>query len=977
MVDITSAGSEETLNEKLAAGSEERLKERLATAEERVRQIESDRDEKLSAARNQLQEAKEKAKQLFLTRATKFQKQVSDLEEAARARDAENSALKSLVREADTRVEDADKRASVAEERLAGIEEVVRAAVDDAVAVVGKERDEARAALVLKTDEAEKARLAQNQAEEEAKSFRDGQSDALALLEKALLASVGFAKKDIEESCLHSDATSLEQPLESAASTKAGREAKGAEISTPRTDESSYWTDRFATTHALIAKVNECLGNERSASMHLQFRTDKLQEEVQSLQKALADQEAGASVPGAATPVLEDSSDGENSASGAGQLSTLRAEKDNALREGEEVRAMLSQKNNVASRATRATAELEDDLRLKEEEHEKLLGVVKKLRDAAEVANERIVELEKRSTSEKTLATEKLASNTSASTKEMEHANRRIDELEKSNLSLSRDLADARDAQAKEAAELAASSKSVSLSSTRDDSRVLEAKVTELERLLAAKNAEIGKVREKARSYLKDMNSEKKEMEARLRGSMSALERRLATEQASTDEAKQEAERTVQELDSCLTVIGEKQKSVQALNMALASERSATKAAHLEAEKTALEFDAYKERARLALEERDRELESASDSIDAATADLKEELREAVLDSQELRKALADSRQEEAKMSDAADRAAKAEASLELIRSDMSLAFSNSAGRVETLEEEAESLRKQLSASESACSNAESRVSTALVRLEVSERALHAAELAAKENARVAETTVGQLREQVLTLEKTVCEANASAAAAQRTAAVAARAMAYTSLDDESNAVSGSQLYNSPSIQSELASASSLPPPPASPAAAATSRAHSDGPYADSTSFYETGGGSGTAWKNDSAGDVASRDDQIAVLMSQISELGALLADVREEYACREQQVVLLKSEVRSLDSKLAAADKLSDGTPFELLRTTVLHYMRTGDSKLLPVLAQVLGISEEEMMKVREAHSSAAGSVGDTATYFPSFMRR
>lgn len=974
-----SGGSGEAPGEEQTVESNDRLKEKLAEAEARIRRVEANRDERVAAARSQLQEGKEKAKQLFLARVTKFEKQISELTEAARARDAENAALKSLVRESDSRVVDADKRASVAEERLAGVEDVVRAAVDDAVAVVGKERDEARAALVGKIDDVERQSLELRKMEEEGRSFRESQAHGFGLLEKALSSAVGSMQDKAAQSDGSSDPPSLEQPLESAPKS----EGNLVKVTTDSSEKPNDWADRFADALEHVAKLDSYLESQRIASKQLQSRADELEEQLSSLRKALTDEKASVSPMDA--PNNGDYGNEDRTSSHLDELATLRAEKEAALRETEKVREALAEKSELEAAAVKATENLEDALRIKEKEHEESVSVIATLQSAAGIANERILDLEKKFTPERVPATEETASNGTVSSKQLEGANRRIEDLEQTNQAMSRDLATARENHLKVAAELADISKASSVRTAGDDSMKLEAKVTELERMLAAKNAEIAKVREKARSYLKDMNAEKKEMETRLRASVTAAEQRLATEQAATEEARQETERTVRELDSCLVVIGEKQKSVQALSMAIESEQGATKDAHALAQKTAAEFEAYKERARLALEERDKAVENASAGIDGATADLKEELRTALLESQDLRKALTDAKSEVAKMSDAAERASKAEAALELARSDMSLAFSNSAGRVETLEEDAENLRKKLAASESACSNAESRVSTALVRLEVSERALHAAELAAKENARVADITIKQLREQVLALEKAVFDANASAAAAQRTAAVAARAMAYTSLDGESHATSASQLHESPSVQSELEMASPLPPVPASPAVATSSRAHSYGPYTDSTNLSELGGGSGATWRNSASGDVgwrhssaddvASRDDQIAVLMSQISELGALLADAREEYACREQQVDLLKSEVRSLESKLAAADKLSDGTPFELLRTTVLHYMRTGDNKLLPVLAQVLGISEEEMMKVREAHASASG-VGDTAGYLPSFMR-
>lgn len=1086
------------------------LQQQLVEARKELRLVEADRDERLAAAKQQLKDGKEKAKQLFLLRVTKFQKQIKDLEEVGRANVSENAALKDLLREADVRAQDADVRAEAAEEKLVSAEEMIRAAVDDAVALVGKERDEARACVVVREEEVSRLNSSLRASEEEAQTFRgkllSERKDferCVVELEEKLLDLPGQANVDGAESVdgvvdphagttptMDKEATmmmpSLEQPLESDPRVSTNETQTSLGLPSEIDERRHRLGIRFDAARTRVAELQnqvkewkeesagfeKALEKERSVSRGLHLRADALQGEVSDLEQTVATQ--------AGTAVARKSADSEDNnvaevskaymplsaekstktgvdavdpslPSAAGivsdidkripeELSLLQIEKDRALERVEELDKMLTRKDEDHHKSSLAMQEL--------------MALVVNLEEASEVSNRRIAELESGRKLPELLSSEsqsqagalpdgnihvaeihrgKAASgspsestadnaaihSSSGGEKESKFASSgddsageadallmvneqlkeamvRIEELEKSKALLGEELVAAKGAASSalvenntggEVRDSALDAKPESLMERNEfpllgraeggeSIRVLESKVTELERLLTIKNSEVGRVREKARAYLKDLNAEKKDMELRLRASISVAEKRLAEEQVATNDSKEETEQAVQELDGCLALIADKQKAIQALNMSLESERAASSDARAQADRTSAEFESYKERARLALEERDSALDTASNGVETATAILKEQLQKAATDSEELRRDLSEATANSAKMADAAARAAKAEAALNLVRSDTAVTLTTKARRIESLEEELESLRKDLATCESVCSNAESRLSTAIVRLEVSERALNASELTAKENARVAEMSVARLREQVLSLERTVTDANASAAAAQRTAAVAARAMAYTTLEDEAVPSASAHLYKSPSIRSDVASTFSVPPLPSSPAAPAGARSLSDSPYQGSGSFSDQGGAADLALKDAIAEDVASRDNQIAVLMSQISELGALLSDVQEEYACREQQIALLKTEVRDLDAKLAASGKLSDGTPFELLRTTVLHYMRTGDSALLPVLATSLGISADEMVRVRKAQTGNA-SAGDASGYLPSFMRR
>lgn len=528
---------------------------------------------------------------------------------------------------------------------------------------------------------------------------------------------------------------------------------------------------------------------------------------------------------------------------------------------------------------------------------------------------------------------------------------------------------------------VADSAASTGVNPSSEDKSVLEAKIVELERLLSAKQAEMVKVREKARSYLKDINAEKREMENKLREEMAVLSKEIEAEKEKTATAGVDVERINEELEGCLSVIAEKQKNIQSLNMAVRSERESTRAAKAETIELNAEFGRYKERARLALAEREAALEAASGGVADATAELRGALKASHAEADKLRQMLEVSKDSDDKTAQIVERAKTAEDALELLKKDSATLASTNFARIDALEDELDSQRKQLALSESALANAEAQQATTLVHLEVTERALKAAEVAAEESTRSAAKAHERLEGQIGTLETSLAVATETAAAAQRTAAVAARVMAESPPEKAG-------LHKSTSFQSER---TSLPPSPGhggliipspsaasdpfSPGARSSSRRNSGlGAFGASPSEREF-----LQSTSEAAADVASRDEQIAVLMSQIAELGVMLDDAQDESTCREQQVTLLKSEVRDLASQLKAADKLKDGTPFGLLRTTVVHFMRTGDHNLLPVLGTVLGVSEEEMEKVREARGAPAGPRGGPPTnssYVPSFLR-
>jgi trimeric autotransporter adhesin len=1059
------------------------LRGELADAKAALARVEAERDQRVAAALQQLQDAKERAKCMFLARVNKFEAQIADLEEAARARAAENDRLKSLVR-------DADVRACDAGEKLARSEELLRAAVDDAVATVAKERDEARAKLVDRGAELVRAQRRADDAEEERRERSVVHGDE----RKRVLQRVVELEDRLrraESSAASASATALDgapvdrqngqQPDGSGSPPSSGEggppmpksagtgravdgEAHVAALQSSLVAANARIADLEGDAEQQAAAATAAAEEERGVASELQASLDAAKAQITALE---ADVRAQAAERTSAVRAVEQERVALAAAEAASATDAADAEREAAAELRTELAAAAARAANLEAVAQTLRAKLASEAEALERER----STSAELETAAAAAKVRVSELEavaERRGAGSGAAASNVASAGTADVallqtgrdtakvriepaesavggrametpaapgppvppdaepgtkrgaahapaadlrtheaeglRGLEDSRLRVAEMERANGELEGALTAAKVALADSQAALAAAKEeaavavrrlsawtaapdaeataqrapaSTSSAAAGDDGRatILEAKVSELERLFAAKQVEMVKVREKARAYLKDLSAEKREMESKLRAELAALASRVEGERAKVVEAEHETERTSRELDSCLGVIAEKQKAAQALNMTISNERAATKEAQTQTTKLNAEFDRYRERARVALAERDAAVASASMGIEQATEELRSRLDAAVAEATEVRHALKAAEDEADRATVLEGRAAKAEAALALIKTDASVISSANVARIDALQEEMDALRTELAASESAAANAEARLSTAVVRLEVSERALKAVETGAAEAARTADSRIERLLARIAALEGSLGQANESAAAAQRTAAVAARAMAYASLDDGAvPSPSSAGVRESPSLHS----VSSIPPA-VGPAEPFSPGFTADGGRREGGSVL---GGAGSLRDFLPGGavaqEVSARDDQIAVLMSQISELGVLLADAQEGSSCREQQVSLLKSEVRDLDAKLAAADKLQGGAPFGLLRTTVVHYMRTGDPALLPVLATVLGVSEGEMVKVRATRTGAVSTDRDpdSAGYLPAFMR-
>lgn len=509
-----------------------------------------------------------------------------------------------------------------------------------------------------------------------------------------------------------------------------------------------------------------------------------------------------------------------------------------------------------------------------------------------------------------------------------------------------------------------------------ENCREKDVRLVELERMVSTKQSEISKVREKARTYLKDLNAEKRDLEVKLRDEITRLNDKLNLESAKLFSSEQEIERVSKEIEGCLDIISEKQKTIQSLTMAVNSERDSLREARREFARRNDEFERYKERARIALQDKDAAICAAENNVHSATEALRETFAVRDREYGEVVEQLEAANKRISELSEAAERAARAETALEAARQNTDSASSIQINRIKGLESELDSAREEAEAKREAVVDAEARYQSLLRRFEASEQSLRSAEKEFGERSKMLTDSASELKERIVCLEDSLRQSKEASTAAQRTAAAAARALQWNSGERNNSLEEGGSSRDRSPTKSRMPDSNMLSDAVYQLAVHNLGdHRHSRNDTDDSVERLQKLSLLAEGEAVDSSSDaLAVRDQQIAVLTSQIAELGLQLNDLQEELQLREEQAKLLKAEVHELQGNLSAAEKLSNSTPFSYMRAIVLRYIETKDTALLPVVADVLSLSGSD--KARLCNSTASNQSDDSYFTSLSFLR-
>lgn len=526
-------------------------------------------------------------------------------------------------------------------------------------------------------------------------------------------------------------------------------------------------------------------------------------------------------------------------------------------------------------------------------------------------------------------------------------------------------------AAAKDSAKKSSAAESKEIVELREAKSTLNAKLSGMDALLIEKQTELGKVRDKARIYLKEITAEKRAVETRMKAEVANLKEDIRTLESKLANAESNSKVQDSEMDNCLALVSEKQRTIQMLNMSLSTERKAVSNSLEEFAGLKAEFAKYKERARVALEDRDSRLQKSDMAVAVATTELRAQVQALQTNLQEMQTELVEAQKESANARFNMERAVRAETALELQRNSASSESTLHSAKLKKLEQQVEEAHQLVAEAQRQAEDAESRVEALTARLQVANEKLGKAHERSLAQDIEAVREANELRDKIAALEASLKRSNQSASAAQRVAAVAARAMATSPAPDF--APNGPRLENtprsSPSVSGQLMSPSlsdihrsrlsiddGLAQISSSSLAAVMSSHSLSMGLASPRDPTHSPGGRDTARSSD--WDDTFRDQQVGVLTSQLSELSTLLDDAQDEAKARQQQTDVLKAEIRKLTADLEAAQKLHNEAPFHYLRSVVVRYLETTDNRLLPVLADVLAIPKDDIDRIRARSS-------------------
>lgn len=336
------------------------------------------------------------------------------------------------------------------------------------------------------------------------------------------------------------------------------------------------------------------------------------------------------------------------------------------------------------------------------------------------------------------------------------------------------------------------------LTQLRDEKDALDVKLAGMDAILTEKNTELNKVREKARVYLKQINADKRAAEQRMKGEVDSLKEKLDAMKAQVVGAEKNAKALDAELENCLSLVSEKQKTIQSLNMALSTERGSVSNSAKQLQQLRDEFAKYKERARVALEERDSRLHKSDTAVETATEELRAELDQFRGLLAETRRELATAKKHSADAKFNMERAIRAETALDLQRSSATTESSVQSANLRRMERQVEMAEEQLADVRTRAEEAESRVETLNSRLNSANQKFTDVVQNASAKEKTSELELNRLREKVSGLQTQLVKSNSSASAAHRVAAVAARALSSSPLPGANIDRAGSSLDMTP-----------------------------------------------------------------------------------------------------------------------------------------------------------------------------------
>ncbi|KAJ8905217.1 hypothetical protein NDN08_001726 [Rhodosorus marinus] len=308
------------------------------------------------------------------------------------------------------------------------------------------------------------------------------------------------------------------------------------------------------------------------------------------------------------------------------------------------------------------------------------------------------------------------------------------------------------------------------------------AKVAELEKMLEQRQNEVSKTKEKAKQMLKEMNAEKRELEAQFKVELEESAKKLSeVDKSSLATAKDLAEAN-KGLAGAMATINDLQATLKQSKLDRESSRVAVESAHARVEALEAQYTEYKEHARTALAEKDSAIAKLRDSSRVVDEDVQFQIAEGHARAEKLAAKLAEMSVVEHNLEVAEERSRAMEARIADLTGQLATSSLKASQKEVEMEDAKHLLDSEIELQRRRAETADQRNAQTLVRMRILEKCLEDAEATNKKLMELHSEEVAKSKRELEELESRRRKDKQSADAARRT--VEAAMKAYSPVPD-------------------------------------------------------------------------------------------------------------------------------------------------------------------------------------------------
>uniref|UniRef100_A0A7S2ZHJ9 GRIP domain-containing protein n=1 Tax=Rhodosorus marinus TaxID=101924 RepID=A0A7S2ZHJ9_9RHOD len=307
-------------------------------------------------------------------------------------------------------------------------------------------------------------------------------------------------------------------------------------------------------------------------------------------------------------------------------------------------------------------------------------------------------------------------------------------------------------------------------------------KIAELEKMLGQRQNEVSKTKEKAKQMLKEMNAEKRELEAQFKVELEESGKKLSDAEKSRLATAKELAEANKGLAGAMATINDLQGTLKQLKVDKESSAVAVESAHARAEALEVQYTEYKEHARTALAQKDSTIAKLRDSSRVVDEDVQFQIAEGHARAEKLAAKLAEMNIVEHNLEVAEERSRAMEARIADLTAQLATSSLKASQKEVEVEDAKHLLMGEIELERGRAEAADQRNAQTLVRMRILEKCLEDAEATNKQLTELHNEEVAKSKRELEELESKRRKDKQSADAARRT--VEAAMKAYSPVPD-------------------------------------------------------------------------------------------------------------------------------------------------------------------------------------------------